>query len=209
MFISFEGIDGCGKSTHARLLKERIEAAGKEVVLTHEPGGGGKIGESIRNTILLEEMKSADPLAEVFLFCADRVHHVRKVVKPALDGGKTVISDRFFDSTIVYQGCGRGVDFEFVERAARMSALGVEPDLTFFLDAPVEVCAGRLEGRQAVNRMDKEAEDFYKRLRKGFLSEAKKHPARIQVVDASGEIEETAGKIGAIADEKIGTGGGD
>ncbi|WP_462137531.1 dTMP kinase [Candidatus Mycalebacterium sp.] len=208
MFITFEGIDGCGKSTQAALLRNHLEANGEKTALTHEPGDGGEIGQSIRNTILMEKMRRIDPLAEVFLFCADRVHHVQKVVKPALDKGETVISDRFFDSTVVYQGYGRDIDLEFVISAAEKSALGVVPDITLFLDAPIETCMRRLQNRnktgKGADRMDRETENFYNRLRSGFLSEAEKSPGRIKVIDATGEIADTHKAVCAAVEGKIG-----
>lgn len=208
MLITFEGIDGCGKSTQSSLLRDRLEAKGKKTALTHEPGDGGKIGQSIRKTILMEEMKKTDPLAEVFLFCADRVHHVQNVIKPALDEGKIVISDRFFDSTVVYQGYGRKLNIEFVTAAAEKSALGIVPDITLFLDAPIETCTLRLQNRnktgKATNRMDKETGNFYNRLRSGFLSEAEKASERIKTIDATGEIADTHEAVCAAVEEKIG-----
>ncbi len=204
MLITFEGIDGCGKSTQASLLRDHLERKGGKVVLTHEPGGGGEIGLSIRNLILLEEMKDADPLAELFLFCADRVHHVEKVVKPVLNEGKTVISDRFFDSTVAYQGYGRGIDLEFATAAARRSALGIKPDITFLLNVPCEICMERLkkrkDGKNSANRMDREARTFYNRLSTGFMAEAEKEPERIKIIDAKGSVGETHGLITAIVD---------
>lgn len=195
MFITFEGMDGCGKSTHCSLLHDRLEAKGKKVFSTHEPGDGGEIGEKIRDLILAEEMKSMDPLAELFLFCADRVHHVEKVLKPRLKCFDVVISDRFSDSTVAYQGYGRGIDLEFVKLAARLSALNLKPDLTFFLDVPGEVCIQRLKGREShgkpANRMDRETEMFYGRLRAGFMREAEKDPERIKIIDARGSVEST------------------
>ena len=197
MLVSFEGIDGCGKSTQSALFCDYLSEKGVQTVLTREPGDGGEIGEAIRNAILLEGMKDINPLAELFLFCADRVHHVETVVRPALDEGKTVVSDRFFDSTVAYQGYGRGIDIDFAVRTARRSALGVEPSVTFFLDAPVEVCLRRRAGRSGseANRMDRETEDFYNRIRNGFLKEAEKHPGRIKIIDASGTERETQGRV--------------
>lgn len=195
MFITFEGMDGCGKSTHCSLLHDRLEAKGKKVFSTHEPGDGGEIGGKIRSLILAEEMKSMDPLAELFLFCADRVHHVEKVLKPRLKCFDVVISDRFSDSTVAYQGYGRGIDLEFVKLAARRSALNLKPDLTFFLDVPGEICIQRLKGRESrgkpANRMDRETEMFYGRLRAGFMKEAEKDPERIKIIDARGSVEST------------------
>ncbi|QMU55944.1 MAG: dTMP kinase [Candidatus Mycalebacterium zealandia] len=208
MFITFEGIDGCGKSTQAALLHDRLEKKGEKTALTHEPGDGGEIGQSIRNTILMEGMKKIDPLAEIFLFCADRIHHVQKVVKPALDEGKTVISDRFFDSTVVYQGYGRGIDLEFVKSVAKKSALGVVPDITLFLDVPIEKCMQRLQNRKKTvkdsNRMDRETKNFYSLLRSGFLSEAENSPERIKVIDATGEIADTHKAVCAAVKREIG-----
>ncbi len=208
MFITFEGIDGCGKSTHSSILRDHLTAKGNGVLLTHEPGDGGEVCLNIRETILLEDMKTADPLAELFLFCADRVCHVQKVIKPSLEKGEIVISDRFFDSTIVYQGYGRGIDLEFVTRAARRAALDLEPDITFVLDVPIHLCRERINKREtsgdSVNRMDREASMFYERLREGFLAEAGKDPERIKIIDASREISDTQKEIATIVDGKLG-----
>lgn len=208
MFITFEGIDGCGKSTQSSLLRGYIEGKGGKVSLTHEPGDGGETGALIRRAILLEEMKNTDPLAELFLFCADRVSHVEKVIMPRLKAGETVISDRFFDSTVVYQGYGRGIDLEFVKLAAARSALGVRPDVTFLLDAPNGVCIERLKEREArensANRMDREPEAFYDRLRAGFMAEAEKEPERMEVIDATGSVERTSGLIAEAFDRRFG-----
>lgn len=197
MFVTFEGIDGCGKSTQAALFRDRLSAGGTETALTHEPGDGGEIGGAVRNIILLEGMKKLDPLAELFLFCADRVNHVETVIRPALAEGKTVISDRFFDSTVAYQGYGRGIGPDFAAQAARLSALGIEPGITFFLDAPVEECRRRLAKRRGeeANRMDRETLAFYNRIREGFIKEAGAQPERIKIIDASGTERETHGKI--------------
>ncbi len=207
MFISFEGIDGCGKSTQSSLLSDYLEGKGKKTFLTHEPGDGGDIGKQIRNTILLEQMKNTNPLAELFLFCADRVNHVEKVVKPLLSAGNIVISDRFVDSTVVYQSHGRGIDLEFVEFVAHRSTLGLKPEITFLLDAPYEICRQRLKKREtrknSLNRMDRETEMFYKRLREGFLEEAGKKPGRIKIIDARGSVGDTHGMITSIIDGRL------
>ncbi len=162
MFITFEGIDGAGKTTQAKYIKEFLENHGYRVMLTKEPGGT-KFGEKIRNILLTEEM---DGYSEFLLFAADRNMHVKTLIKPKLEEGYIVISDRFAESSIAYQGYGRGVNLDFIERVHNEILLNTYPDLIFIIDIPVEVALNRLESK---DRIEKSGEDFLKRVRDGYL----------------------------------------
>lgn len=162
MFITFEGIDGSGKTTQAQYLKKSLENLGYKVILTKEPGGT-KFGEKIRNILLTEEM---DGYSEFLLFAADRNMHVKTLIKPKLEEGYIVISDRFAESSIAYQGYGRGVDLDFIKRVHNEILLNTYPDLIFIIDVPVKVALNRLESK---DRIEKSGEDFLKRVRDGYL----------------------------------------
>ena len=194
-FITFEGIDGSGKSTQAKLLADYLSGRGTEVFLTKEPGEG-KLGEAIRAEILDRKDISIDPYAELCLFCADRAQHVRELILPKLEDGCTVICDRYYDSTLAYQGSGRELDPDLVFRMAMASSLGVEPDVTFFLSIPVEQALSRLKDREKErNRMDEEPFEFHSRVDRGYGELVAKAIPRIRVVDASGSLEETHMRI--------------
>ena len=167
-FITFEGIDGSGKSTQARLLADYLSGKGTKVFFTKEPGEG-KLGEAIRNEILDRRDIHIEPYAELCLFCADRAQHVRELILPKLKDGYTVICDRYYDSTLAYQGSGRELDPELVFRMAMASSLGVEPDITFFLSIPVEQALLRLKDRgKERNKMDEEPSEFHSRVDEGY-----------------------------------------
>ncbi|MCY4262428.1 MAG: dTMP kinase [Candidatus Dadabacteria bacterium] len=190
-FITFEGVDGSGKSTQAKLLADYLSRSGNKVFLTREPGEG-RLGELIRTEILDRKDISIDPYAELCLFCADRAQHVRELILPKLRDGYTVICDRYYDSTLAYQGSGREIDPDLVHRMATASSLGVEPDITFFLSIPVPQALLRLEGRQKEkNRMDEESSEFHRRVDEGYRHLIGKKIPRIKVIEATvspGEI---------------------
>ena len=188
-FITFEGIDGSGKSTQARLLADYLSGKGTKVFLTKEPGEG-KLGEAIRTMILARRDIEVKPYEELFLFCADRSHHVREVIQPKLEDGYTVICDRYYDSTLAYQGFGREIPHDFVFDNAKASSLGVEPDITFFLSIPVEQALLRLENRGRNNRMDEEPLEFHSRVDRGYRELMKRDIERIKEIEASGSPEE-------------------
>jgi dTMP kinase len=186
-FITLEGIDGAGKSTHLAWLAERLRRGGREVVVTREPGGT-PLGEKLRALLLHEPM---DPATESLLMFAARQEHVAKVIRPGLGRGAWVLSDRFTDATFAYQGGGRGVP------AARLEALeawvqdDLQPDLTLFFDVPVEVGQGRLKAGQApLDRFEREAGGFHERVRAAYLQRAARYPARFRVVDSNQPLEE-------------------
>lgn len=198
-FITFEGGEGCGKSTQVKRLAAALEAKGVKVLLTREPGGT-RLAEMIR-TLLKDEAE--DPpvdRAELLLFLAARAQLVRNVIRPALDAGTWVLSDRFSDSTIAYQGYGRGLPVDFVKAANDFACEGLAPDLTLLLDVEPSVAAQRMRGREAAtntsaDRIERAGEEFHARLRRGFLELAAANPSRIVTIDASGTPDEVARKI--------------
>lgn len=189
-FVTFEGIDGSGKSTQARLLAEYLSGKGAKVFLTKEPGEG-KLGEAIRTEILDRRDISIEPYAELCLFCADRAQHVRELILPKLKDGYTVICDRYYDSTLAYQGSGRELDPDLVFCMTKASSLGIEPDITFFLSIPVEQALLRLKDREKErNKMDEEPLEFHSRVDGGYRELIVKGIPRIKVIEASPSPEE-------------------
>ena len=189
-FITFEGIDGSGKSTQARLLADYLLGKGIRVFFTKEPGEG-KLGEAIRTEILDRRDIEIDPYAELCLFCADRAQHVGELILPKLKDGYTVICDRYYDSTLAYQGSGREFDPDLVFRMAMASSLGVEPDITFFLSIPVEQALLRLRDRaKERNKMDEEPFEFHSRVDRGYRELIAKDTSRIKVIEAASSAEE-------------------
>lgn len=189
IFITFEGGEGTGKSTQVRLLAERLRGEGREVVVTREPGGT-PLAEAVR-AILLDPAFAPDGAVELFLLEAARRHHVVDLVRPALEGGAVVISDRFADSSTVYQGMVRGLGVEEVERLNALATGGLQPDLTLVLDLDPEAGIGRARSRNAgreetETRLDDEPLAFHRRVREGFLALAGLYPGRVRVVDAGG-----------------------
>jgi dTMP kinase len=195
-FLSFEGSEGCGKSTQIQLLRERLESAGREVLLTREPGGTF-IGEKIRE--LLQYTPEAGDMcdeAELLLFTASRAQLVRAELIPALERGSVVIADRFFDSTTVYQGMARGLDRAAVDAINGFAVGKCRPQLTLLLDLDAEEGRRRAAGREGVaDRMEQQAAEFYQRVRDGYLQVAAAEPERIRVIDASGTIGAVAALI--------------
>ena len=190
MFITFEGIEGCGKTTQIARLAKRLEESGIPPVLTLEPGGT-RIGRSIPKVLLDSQNVILSPLAELFLYAADRAQHIEEIIKPALKQGKWVISDRFFDATIAYQGSARGQDMELIEIINEKASRGIQPGITFLLDCPVELGLGRARKRNSVSlnkgqdRFEREQLDFHAKVRDGYLALARSHPDRFVVVDAT------------------------
>lgn len=181
-FITLEGIDGAGKSTHLAWLADRLRRDGREVVLTREPGGT-PLGEKLRALLLNEPM---DVETETLLMFAARQEHLAKVIRPALARGAWVLSDRFTDATFAYQGGGRGVPAARLEALEAWVQQGLQPDLTIFLDVPVAVGQGRLQAAQGtLDRFEREAASFHERVRDAYLARAARDPRRIRVVDAS------------------------
>lgn len=188
MFITFEGIEGCGKTTQSGLLAEYLREKGHTVALTREPGWG-KAGEIIRSILLNDWNVTLQPFTELCLFCADRVEHVSGYIIPKLEEGNIVICDRYHDSTIVYQGCGRPNDKELVYDMTMTSCLGIIPDITILLDISVQGGLLRIKNRHDNTKFDKESVEFHERVRNGFLEQARKEPHRIKVLNAEQDIE--------------------
>lgn len=194
IFITLEGVEGCGKSTQIELLNAKLRDAGAKTLVTREPGGT-EAGAAIRKILLDPATGKLDPLTELMLFSAARRELVQKVIRPALDEGRVVICDRFADSTTAYQGHARGMDPARVEGMAREVCGGVWPDRTIVLDIPVEEGLKRAIGRNDISannesRFEEESLAFHKRVRQGFLKIAEAEPDRVKVIDASGTIEQ-------------------
>lgn len=179
MFITLEGLDGSGKSTLAQGLATRLEALGTSTLLTREPGAG-EFGAKVR-ALLLDGADISD-LAEVFLFLADRAEHGAHVIRPALDEGIVVICDRHADSTVVYQGYGRGLDVDQLRALNLIATAGLKPDVTLLLDLDVETSLAR---QQRADRLGSQSSTFFERVRNGFLTEAQREPLRWVLLDAS------------------------
>ena len=193
-FITFEGGEGCGKSTQIRLLAERLRAAGKEVLLTREPGGT-ELAEKIRALVREESADPPNSRAETLLFLASRAQVVENVIRPALAAGTWVLCDRFADSTFAYQGFGRGLDLDEIKRINSFATGGLVPDRTVLLDVSPEVSEKRMRAREAAtntdaDRMEKAGDGFHARLKKGFLELAAAEPERFAVISADGSVDE-------------------
>ncbi len=202
-FITFEGIDGSGKSTQLRMLASELRVRGLDVLTTMEPGGT-PLGRRLRESFL-ETEETVAPLAELLLFAADRAQHVEFLVKPAIEQGKIVISDRYADATFAYQGAGRGFSEEMVNQVIELATGGLKPDLTLFFDLPIETAFARKHSRSAAgeqkNRMDSETTEFYDRVRRAYLKIVESEPARFRIVEASGSIEEVKARVLKIVSE--------
>lgn len=199
LFITFEGSEGCGKSTQIRLLEARLKERGRSVLLTREPGGTS-IGEEIRHLLQFSKANSAmKPETELLLFTASRAQIVRELIEPALAEGTTVIADRFMDSTTVYQGVARQIDPAAVAFINHFATGDCRPDLTFVLDLDGSIAQERMKQRAVphgqVDRMEQEPPEFYENVRNGYLRLAKENPERIRVIDSAGSIESIEAEI--------------
>jgi len=194
LFITFEGPDGAGKSTQIRLLAEWLRNRGHEVVVTREPGGC-KIAEEIRELILDIRHEEMTPVTEALLYAAARAQHVEEVILPALREGRTVICDRFIDSSLAYQGSGRGLGMEMVEGMNRYAVQGLEPAITFMCRINTAMARSRVWGRAVPDRMESEKEDFQSRVLRGFDALVRLYPERIRDIDAGRGIEEVYAEI--------------
>lgn len=186
LFITFEGADGCGKTTQMKLLAEHLEKQGYDVVLTREPGGKG-LGEKVRE-ILLNYDGAVSDRCESFLFLADRAQNIDIIVNPAVETGKIVLCDRHTDSTVAYQGYGRGLDLNRINQLNNIATNGRKPDLTFVFDIDTETSMKRV-GKEK-DRMESAGLEFHNRVREGYLKIAQQEPERIKVIDATQTIEE-------------------
>lgn len=192
MFITFEGVEGAGKSTQIGLTAEWLQGLGRTVLTTRQPGGCA-LGLELRRILLDARNTHLDPAAELFMYLADRAQHVAEVIRPALDAGQAVLCDRYHDSTVAYQGFGRGLDVEDLLLLGRLATGGLRPDLTVVLDLPVETGLARARARneaqgssQSEGRFEALRTDFHQRVRDGFKTLAAREPVRFAVVDARG-----------------------
>lgn len=193
-FITFEGGEGCGKSTQVKRLKEALEKRGVEVLLTREPGGTW-LSEEIRHLIKDQTTDAPCDRSELLLFLAARAQLVKNVIRPALEAGKWVVSDRFSDSTIAYQGYGRGLPLDILKDMNDFACEGLKPDLTLLLDVTPETSHARMHRREeatntTADRIELAGDEFHRRLRRGFAELAKTCPERIVTIDANGTVDE-------------------
>lgn len=194
-FITFEGIDGSGKSTQLRLLASVLRLRGLDVVTTREPGGTN-LGKRLR-AALLDVQEQVDPLAELLLYAADRAQHVRTLLRPAIETSHIVLSDRYADATVAYQGAGRGFTPELIAEVVELATGGLKPDLTLVFDLSVAECAARTrrrsngDGNDSADRLDSEDAAFHTRVRNAYLQLAAAEPERVRLVNASSSINET------------------
>lgn len=199
-FITFEGIDGSGKSTQLRLLADFLEQAGCDVLLTREPGGT-PVGNRLR-AALLDAHEEVDPLTELLVFAADRAQHVRRVLRPALEAGRVVFSDRYADATAAYQGAGRGFSPELIAEIIHLATEGLKPDLTILFDLSIEDSTARTQrrgnGAQRGDRLDAENDDFHARVRAAYLQLAQAEPERIKIVNTNQPLEMTHARVKEI-----------
>jgi dTMP kinase len=200
-FITFEGIDGSGKSTQLRLLGNFLRANGCDALLTREPGGT-TLGLRLR-AALLDATEEVDPLTELLVFAADRAQHVRRMVRPALAVGRVVISDRYADATVAYQGGGRGFAPELIAQIVQLATEGLKPDLTLLFDVSVEESTNRTTRRSTSktssrDRLDIEHADFHARVRDAYLQIALAEPERVKLIDTSGPVEQTHDRVKEI-----------
>ena len=199
VFITLEGIEGCGKSTQASRLAKRLREEGYRVVETREPGGT-PLAERIREVLLSSSTEPVTPECEAHLILAGRGQHVAQVISPALQNGAIVICDRFSDSTLAYQGYGRGLDLGALVRLNRFATGGLAPDLTLLLDLPIAVGLARRRREQDQNRLDREARSFYQRVRSGFRELATRSPRRIRMIDAKPDPDRVEAEIAGIVE---------
>lgn len=199
LFITFEGGDGCGKTTQLNLAAKYFEEKGKNIVITREPGSVG-LGQRLRELILHYD-GDIDSTAEAFLFLADRAQHIAKLVKPSIEAGKIVLCDRHTDSTVAYQGYGRGEDIEQITHLNNLATQGIKPDLTLVFDVSEEIAQQRVGSKK--DRMESAGNDFHKRVRNGYLEIAKQEPKRVKVIDSNLSIEKVFEQVKKYIDEKI------
>ncbi len=202
MFISFEGVEGAGKSTQLHLVGKRLGSKGYTVVLTAEPGGT-VIGDDIRKILLNRDNREMSPLTELLLYSASRAQHISEVILPALDNGEIVLSDRFTDSTIAYQGFGRGLNKNTILEIIDISTKGLKPDITILFDLDVKEGLHRNKGAGKTDRLETENVDFHKKVRQGFIELARQEPKRFVVLDARMTIEKTTDRIMEILEDYI------
>ena len=210
-FITFEGGDGTGKTTQLKALESHLQSKGCSCVSTREPGGTS-LGKLIRQVLLEVGKQPIASPTELFLYLADRAQHVQEVILPAIESSKIVLCDRYTDSTLAYQGYGRGIDLGLLRQLNDFANRGVKPDLTLLLDCPVELglsrttqrqpSAGSARGRE--DRFEREKVEFHEKVRAGFLAMARAEPERFRIIDASRSVEQVSREIQNIIDREMG-----
>jgi dTMP kinase len=206
LFITLEGPEGSGKSTHASRLAEYLRSKGRDVLLTREPGGT-TIGDQIRAILNDHANAAMQPRAEILLFCASRAQLIHQMIRPHLARGGTVVCDRYADSTLAYQGFGRGLDRAVLKSISDFATERLTPDITLLLDLPVEVGLARRRSSQSDwNRLDALEVDFHRRVRQGYLTLARRAPKRWIRIDAEKEEEEVWAQIRKAVDARLGAG---
>lgn len=193
-FISFEGMDGAGKSTHLNWFADALRQRGHDVVVTREPGGTA-LGEQLREILLHQTMSMG---TEALLMFAARFEHIEQVIKPALLAGKWVISDRFSDASFAYQGAGRGMDWGKLKQLEDWVHSDLQPDLTLFFDVPVDVARQRLASNATLDRFEQEQGEFFERVRAGYHRRVQENPQRYAVIDAAQSLEQVKAQLTAI-----------
>ncbi len=207
-FVTFEGGDGTGKTTHIRTLENYLTQQGRVSLVTREPGGTS-LGRLIRRVLLEVGDQEIASSTELFLYLADRAQHVSEIIRPAIAAGKIVLCDRFTDSTLAYQGYGRGIDLKLLQQLNDLADAGVRPDLTFLFDCPVALGLARTSQRQSEagqpreDRFEREKVEFHEKIRAGFLDLARAEPARFRVVDAARSVEAVWRDIQCIVEREF------
>jgi dTMP kinase len=202
-FISFEGIEGSGKSTQAKLLYDYLSSKQDGVILTEEPGGT-QIGSKIRSVLLAVEHREMSPLTELLLYNASRAQHIQEVILPALNRGAIVITDRFIDSTFAYQGYGRGLDLQLIESMDLLATGRLRPDITLLLDLDVKTGLQRNRGVNKKDRLELEDISFHELVRNGYHLIAAQDPGRIKLIQVTADIVETHREITRVISEAMG-----
>jgi len=221
-FITFEGGDGSGKTTQLKALEDYLTARGRSCLSTREPGGT-ELGKLIRQVLLEVGQQPITSPTELFLYLADRSQHIQEVVIPAIEQGRLVLCDRHTDSTLAYQGYGRGIDLGLLRKLNEMASIGIKPDLTFLFDCPVEIGLSRTTQRRAAlvagrsvppqsqgavtrsaeDRFEMENMEFHERVRAGFLKLARAEPKRFRIIDAARSVDEISDEISNIIDREL------
>ena len=200
LFITLEGIDGSGKSTQRKLLARELRRRRLDIVVTREPGGTA-IGEGIRQLMVSDATAHIAPTTELLLYVAARAQHVAELIRPALETGRIVISDRYTDSTVAFQGYGRGLDLIMIEEFNNFATGGLKPDLTIVFDLDPELARTRQGSRPIgglLGAFDEQHSEFHGRMREGYSRMAQQDPSRVRIVDASGAVEQTQSKVLAL-----------
>ena len=200
-FITFEGIDKSGKSTQIALLADRLQADGHSTVVTHEPGGT-PLGREIRNLVLTNRSETVPSVTELLLFAADRAHHTEQLIRPSLEAGQVVISDRYLDSTLAYQGYGLGIDLDRIRKIMLEATGGLTPDLTVLVDIDLQTSRDRL-GVDSPDRMEERDDAFFGRVRDGYLRLADAEPDRFLSVDGAQPVESLARTIYSEVESRL------